>query len=187
CWKLPRLTTVLSRVEPVVTTTSLQGLASEPGSLLCQSVWSTSQTWYVPGGTAPIVSTSPVASVSAVLLKLLGPVTLMVQPESPSSPGSRTPLALRSWYLCTLKVPQTGRLPAAKSNSVAVSDADERVLDTKVAKHCSGPVSVPSRSVMSTPPSKNSVGFSAPPSLSGWFHGGLMADWFVMAHATSPP
>src|SRR3954470_2797080 len=75
----------------------------------------------------------------------------------------------------------TGREPAAKSKMVAVGDCDDRVSATKVAKHRL----VGSCLVMSMPPSKNSSAFSEPPSLSGWFHGGVMATLLVMAHSLS--
>src|SRR2546423_13202294 len=72
-------------------------------------------------------------------------------------------------YLFTCRVPHTFIDPVAKSKMVAVGDCDERVSPRNRAKHCSS-----WSAVRSTPPSKNSRAFNAPPSLSGWAHGGLV-------------
>src|SRR2546421_2442519 len=73
-------------------------------------------------------------------------------------------------YLFTCRVPHTFIDPVAKSKMVAVGDCDDRVSPRNRAKHCSS-----WSAVRSTPPSKNSRGLRAPPSLSGWAHGGLTA------------
>src|SRR5688500_13876618 len=86
----------------------LQGLVSEPGSLLCQPDCSTSHTVRAtPGRTLKVASPLPSVSwlaspASRAALALASMKT--VQPDRPGSPRSRSPSALRSSYLVTVMV-----------------------------------------------------------------------------------
>src|SRR6478752_1909065 len=83
------------------------GLASEPGSELCQVGWRVSQIVYVPGVRfenvalpEPLVVWAPVVSAPASSVALLLRSMKKVQPDSAVSvPTSKLPLAALSSYL----------------------------------------------------------------------------------------